>query len=206
MDAKASPRLKPLPHDRDPELKPGFEVARQRMGFIPNSQLILQRRPGLVKAFRAFSGAIGGPESRLDGAMRALITYACCTVTREPYVWAHAAHALAHAGQEAKLAAFNSYASNALFSEKERATIDYAKAASTLPCNVTDDLIAALRHHWSEEETVEITALIGLYGFFDRYNAALATPLEPEVLGIARQYLSAEGWSPGRHEGAGHGA
>jgi alkylhydroperoxidase family enzyme len=201
MENNTSARLKPLPHDRDPELKPGFEIARERMGFIPNSQLILQRRPNLVKAFRGFSGAIGGPESHIDGAMRALITYACCTVTREPYVWAHAAHALAHAGQEAKLAAFASYASNPLFSAKERVTIDYAKAASTLPCNVTDELIAALRRHWSEEETVEITALIGLYGFFDRYNAALATPLEAEVLDIARQYLTREGWTPGRHGG-----
>jgi alkylhydroperoxidase family enzyme len=200
MDAKASPRLQPLPHDRDAELKPGFEAARQRMGFIPNSQLILQRRPQIVKAFRQFTQAIGGgADSKVDAAMRALITLACCSVTREPYVWSHAAHALAHADQEAKLAAFNDYRASPLFSDRERATIEYARAASTIPCGVTDDLIAAMRRHWSEEEIVDITTLIGLYGFFDRYNAAMATPLEPEVREIAQRYLAREGWSPGRH-------
>jgi alkylhydroperoxidase family enzyme len=196
---KASPRLKPLPYDRDPELKPGFEAARGRMGFIPNSQLILQRRPHIVKAFRAFSGAMGSVESKLDAAMRAMVTYACCTITREPYVWAHAAHALAHAGQEPKLAAFNDYRTSPLFSERERATIEYARAASTIPCSVTDETLAAMRQHWTEEDIVDITALIGLYGFFDRYNAAMATPLEAEVKDIAERYLAREGWAPGRH-------
>jgi cytochrome c len=40
---------------------------------------------------------------------------------------------------------------------------------------------------------VDITTLIGLYGFFDRYNAALATPLEPEVRDIATKYASRPG-------------
>ena len=52
--------------------------------------------------------------------------------------------------------------------------------------NVWDNVIA-----WCEEKKL-----------FDRYNAALATPLEPEVMDIARQYLAPEGWSPGRHGGA----
>ena len=82
------------------------------------------------------------------------------------------------------------------------AVIEYARAASQIPCGMTDALIAELRRHWREEDVVDITALIGMYGFFDRYNAALATPLEPEVMDIARKYLTREGWSPGRHGGA----
>ncbi len=199
MDQKASPRLKPLPYDSNPELKPGFEAARQRMGFIPNSQLILQRRPHIVKAFRVLTQAVSGGEAKIDAGLRALITLACCSVTREPYVRSHAAHSVAHTGQEAKLAAFNDYRASPLFSDKERATIDYARAASTVPCGVTDELLAALRRHWSEEEIVDITALVSLYGFFDRYNAAMSTPLEKEVRSIAQQYLARDGWAPGRH-------
>jgi alkylhydroperoxidase family enzyme len=194
-----SPRLKPLPHDHSAELKPGFEAARERMGFIPNSQLILQRRPHIIKAFRQLSQAVSGPDAKIDARLRAVITLACCSVTREPYVWSHAAHSMLHTDQEAKLGAFNDYRTSTLFSDTERAVIDYARAASTLPCNVTDELIAALRRHCSEEEVVDITTLIALYGFFDRYNAAMATPLEPEVRGVAERYLTREGWSPGRH-------
>jgi alkylhydroperoxidase family enzyme len=199
MADNTSPRLEPWPHDRNAELRPGFEAARERMGFIPNSQLILQRRPHIIKAFRQFTQAVSGGESGIDPAMRALVTLACCSVTREPYVWSHAAHSVAHAGNEAKLAAFNDYRTSPLFSDRERVTIDYARAASSVPCNVTDELMRDMRRHWSEEEIVDITTLIGLYGFFDRYNAALATPLEPEVRDIAARYLTRDGWSPGRH-------
>src|SRR5436190_15473311 len=111
-----SPRLKPLPCDLNPELKPGFEAARKRMGFIPNSQLILQRRPHIIKAFRMLTQAVSGEESRIPAPVRALVTYACCTMTREPYVWSHAADSLLHTGQEAKLSAFEDYRTSVLFS------------------------------------------------------------------------------------------
>ena len=116
-----------------------------------------------------------------------------------PYVLAHAAHARLHAGAEDKLAAIHDYRSSPLFSEKERVTLDYALAVASIPNAVTDELFARMRDFWSEEEIVDITSLIALYGFFDRWNATMATPLEPEPLAVAQKYLAPHGWKPGRH-------
>jgi alkylhydroperoxidase family enzyme len=197
--ADASPRLKPLPHDSSPELKAGFEAARERLGFIPNSQLILQRRPHIIKAFRMLTQAVSGEQSGLDAKTRSLVTYACCTVTREPYVWAHAADTMLHTGQEQKIAAFDEYRTNALFTDKERVTIEFARAASGIPNGVTDELLARVRRHWSEEEIVDLAALIALYGFFDRYNGTLSTPLEDIPRQTGEKHLAKFGWAPGRH-------
>ena len=44
------PRIAPLPADANPDLKDAFDVYRKSLGFVPNSVLIMQRRPKLVKA------------------------------------------------------------------------------------------------------------------------------------------------------------
>ncbi|MFM9968280.1 MAG: carboxymuconolactone decarboxylase family protein, partial [Burkholderiales bacterium] len=184
-----SPRLAPLPWDTHPDLKDGFDSFRKRLGFYPNSMMILQRRPASVKAFRQATGAISGEGSLIDAATKAMITLVASQVAGCPYVLAHAAHAVLHARAEAKLAAIYDYRGSALFSAKEKLTLDYAKAVASIPCTVTDELVAAMRALWSDEELVDITSLIALYGFFDRWNAANATPLEPEPLEVAMQYL-----------------
>jgi uncharacterized peroxidase-related enzyme len=199
MSNDASPRLAPLPWDTHAELKDGFEAFRKRLGFYPNSMMILQRRPASVKAFRQVTQAMSGDGSLIDAALKAMITLVASGVAGCPYVLAHAAHAVLHAGAEAKLAAIHDYRSSALFSEKERLTLDYAHAAASVPNAVSDELMAKMRRFWGEEELVDITSLIALYGFFDRWNACMATPLEPEPLEVAQKYLAPHGWKPGRH-------
>ena len=199
MSDTHSPRLAPLPWNTHADLKDGFEAFRKRLGFYPNSMMILQRRPSTVKAFRQATQAISGDGSLIDAAMKAMITLVASRVGGCPYVLAHAAHALLHAGAEAKLAAIHDYANSPQFSEKEKLTLDYAHAAASVPNAVTDELLAKMRGFWSEEELVDITSLIGLYGFFDRWNASMATPLEAEPLEVAQKYLAPHGWKPGRH-------
>ena len=45
------PRLEPLPLEAIGDLQPSLEAAKSRMGFLPNSQLIMARRPEILRAF-----------------------------------------------------------------------------------------------------------------------------------------------------------
>ena len=56
-----SPRLAPLRESHSPELKENFEFSKKILGFVPNSMLIMQRKPKLVKAFSQVSQAIWDP-------------------------------------------------------------------------------------------------------------------------------------------------
>src|SRR4051794_35530872 len=75
MDAKIrpTPRLTPLPVDTNPELKDIFDAARNRMGFVPNDQLIMQRKPKILKALAALSAAINDPDSTVPNNFKRLI-------------------------------------------------------------------------------------------------------------------------------------
>jgi hypothetical protein len=50
---RPSPRLQPLPPEATPELREQFDTMRKNLGFVPNSILIMQRKPRMAKAFAA---------------------------------------------------------------------------------------------------------------------------------------------------------
>jgi alkylhydroperoxidase family enzyme len=54
-----------------------------------------------------------------------------------------------------------------------RSALHYADAVTQGGQAVTDELYAALAQHWDAGEIVEITAVIGLFAYFNRYNDAL---------------------------------
>jgi hypothetical protein len=64
---------------------------------------------------------------------------------------------------------------------------------------VDDALFARLSRHWSDGQIVEILAVVGLFGYFNRWNDSMATTLEPEPLSAAQQHLAATGWQAGKH-------
>ena len=74
-------------------------------------------------------------------------------------------------------------------------------AAAAQPNDVTDELFGRMKQHWSEGEIVEITALIAYFGFMNRYNDTMATPLEEEPIHVAEKHIAAHGWKLGKHAG-----
>jgi alkylhydroperoxidase family enzyme len=103
--------------------------------------------------------------------------------------------------KDAKLAAVWEFRTSPLFDEKERAAIEFAIAAAAQPNDVTDELFARMKRHWSEGEIIEITALIAYFGFMNRYNDTMATPLEEEAIPVAEKHIAAHGWKLGKHGG-----
>jgi uncharacterized peroxidase-related enzyme len=197
---RPAPRLAPLPADHTPELKEQLEVARQRMGFIPNSMLIMQRNPKLTKAFGMLSAAIWDPDGKVDRKLKRLISHVASRAAGCQYCMAHTAEGAAKYGvDDQKLDAVWDYQTSPLFSPAERAALDLAVAASSVPNAVTDEMFLELRKHWSEDEIVEIVGVISVFGFLNRWNDTLATPLEESPLHFGEQHLAAHGWEAGKH-------
>jgi alkylhydroperoxidase family enzyme len=70
-----------------------------------------------------------------------------------------------------ELLAIPRYTSSELFTEREKAALDYTVAVMRTPVEVTDDLFGQLQKHFSTEQIVELTALLTLVNL-DRFNAA----------------------------------
>ena len=54
-----------------------------------------------------------------------------------------------------------------------------------------------LKTHWSDDEIVEIMGVGALFGYLNRWNDVMATPLENDAALSAKELLAS--WDRGRH-------
>lgn len=100
---------------------------------------------------------------------------------------------------ERKLAAVWEYRVSPLFTEAERVALDFAAAAAAQPNDVGDELFERMKRYWTEGQIVEIAATVALFGFLNRWNDTMATPLEEEPIRVGEKYLAGHGWEAGKH-------
>ena len=72
---------------------------------------------------------------------------------------------------DSELLALPRYRSSGLFTNREKAALDYTVAVMRTPVEVTDELFTRVRSYFDERQLVEITALLTLVNL-DRFNAA----------------------------------
>ena len=70
-----------------------------------------------------------------------------------------------------ELLALPRYRPSHLFTEREKLALDYTVAVMRTPVEVTDELFARMKEHFTDEQLVEITALLTVVNL-DRFNAA----------------------------------
>ena len=193
-------RLEPLPPSESPELQEAFGAYRKSLGFVPNSILIMQRRPKMVKALSGLMTATFDPQGTVTPDFKRLLAHVSSRAHGCQYCMAHTAGAALRLGvPEEKVAAVWQYTTSPLYSDAERAALDFAIAAASVPNAVDDELFSRLRRHWNDEQVVEILGVISVFGFLNRWNDSLATPLEEEAIEVAERLLAGNGWGVGKH-------
>jgi uncharacterized peroxidase-related enzyme len=193
-------RITPRKREDVPELAPFLGATEQRMGFLPNSQLIMAYKPKLVQAFTQLGQAVNDPGNKTSRQLRTLVGHMASRSAGCQYCVAHTGESAHHAQvEDRKIADIWSYETSPLFSEAERAALRFAQSAAAVPNAVTDGDFAELRKHYTDEEIVELVGVIAYFGFLNRWNDTLATELEPSPLGFAERALSGSGWSAGKH-------
>jgi alkylhydroperoxidase family enzyme len=81
---------------------------------------------------------------------------------------------------EAKMRAVADWRSSALYSDAERAALEYAERMTITGQRVDDALFARLRDLFSEAQIVELTAAVALENFRSKFNV----PLQVEAQGF----------------------
>lgn len=194
--------LDPLPADATPGLEETFAQFERILGFVPNSLLTMQRRPKVVEAFGQLTAAVMDPEGAVEPGFKRIVAHFASRAAGCHYCEAHSllAAGISGVGRE-KIEQVWEYRTSPLYSEAERAALDFALAAGSVPNGVDPELMERLKTHWSEDQIVEILAAVCLYGFLNRWNDSMATELEPDPRILGEQVLSRGGWSPGKHSG-----
>ena len=193
-------RLPPLPPETTPELKPHFDFFLSTLGFTPNSVLTMQRKPKLVQAFAQLNAAVMDPAGEVDLGFRRLVGHVASKAAGCLYCQAHTLLGAQNFGvTPEKLADVWNYATSPLYSVRERIALDFSLAAAAQPNAVTDAQFAQLRLHWSDGEIVELLGVVAMFGFLNRWNDTMATPLEAVPDSVARESAGSHGWSAGKH-------
>lgn len=184
-----------------PELQDLEEFYLEVFGFVPNGIRLMAHRPAIVAGFMQLRRAVVDPTtSQVPVAFKDLVGHIASKVAGCRYCQAHTIFGANRAGVEAeRLEALWEYQTSDLFTEAERAALDLAAAAAAVPNGVTDELFARVREYWDDGQIVEIMAVIALYGFLNRWNDTLTTPLEEPSQRAAAVALGNRGWDAGKH-------
>jgi hypothetical protein len=67
-----------------------------------------------------------------------------------------------------------------LLTAREKAAVLWAEHVTRNTARERDDIFAAVRLEFSEEEVVELTMISGLFNFFNRFMDSLKIPIEPQ--------------------------
>lgn len=194
------PLVTPLPADHDSEVAQLAQFFQETLGFPPNSVLTMQRRPAIAKAFIELNKAVMANEGRVTSALKRLIAFVSSNTTGCRYCQAHTIRAAERYGApEEQLLHVWEYRTHPAFNEAERAALDLAMAASSIPNAVDAELIARMRALWDEGEIVEIMGVIALFGYLNRWNDSMGTTLEAGAIESGNAWLSGHGWERGKH-------
>lgn len=194
------PLIAPLPADHDPEVAEMARFFNETLGFCPNSVLTMQRRPAIAKAFIALNMAVMENRGRVTSDLKRLIGYVASLAAGCQYCQAHTIRAAERYGADAdKMTHIWSYKTHPAFSDAERAALDFSVAAAAVPNAVDEAIGQHMRQHWNEGEIVEILGVIALFGYLNRWNDSMGTPLEAPAQESGAQYLGTQGWTGGKH-------
>jgi 4-carboxymuconolactone decarboxylase len=174
------PRISLIDEKDHPELAELIEKIRSgRRGTLLKLYRALLHSPALAESWFQHNNAVRW-RTQLGGRLREMVIIRIALLNRAQYIITQHVPklALAEGLSEAECEALSDWRNSTLFNESDRAVLAYADAM-TRDVTVPNQIYAAVRHHFDERQTVELTVLIGTYNMHSRVIQALQ--LEPEA-------------------------
>lgn len=172
----------PLITPKDPSSYPWyfrllFRLQRKRFGQVLIPTLIWSYVPKLSLVFLAFYQVFQRKKSPLSPELQSLVQVRVAQIHACKFcIDLNTLFLAERISQRNKLEEVIRWRENVLFSFREKLALEYAEAMTQTECRVTEDLRRQIKENFSNEEIVELTALIAFQNLSARFNAALAIP------------------------------
>lgn len=155
------------------------KIRAARGGRLLNIYRMMLHSPAVAAGWFELNQAVRY-KTEIDGRSRELVVIRIAFLNRVDYVvQAHrSTYAIKEGLTVAQVDALADWSSSTLFTEPQRALLAYVDAM-TRDVEVPDQIYNALRSHFSERQTVELTMLIGAYNMHTRVLTALKIDPEP---------------------------
>ena len=194
--------VKPLDENEiETELCEFIQFFKGPLGVIPNSVRTMSRRPKVAKAFTELNMAVMECHGAVTPEFKRIIGYITSFVSGCRYCQAHTILGSQRFGaDEDRLQDAWNYENSDHFTDAEKAALKYAHAAASIPNAVDDEIAAELHKHWEDDDIVEITAVIALFGYLNRWNDSMGSALEDLPIDAGNKYLDKTDWEIGKHK------
>lgn len=174
--------------------------AQQDIGLLPNSLLTMAKRPEFARRVMDLASYLAGTDCTVDPGLRMMVAYMSSYGAGCTYCQAHTSFVANQNGVIAeKITQLWRFDRSDLFNDRERSALSFAFAAGQVPNAVGESHYDELGKHFSEEEIIDLVAVIAIMGFFNRWNDTMGTKLEETPAEKAKVTLLASGWTVGRH-------
>lgn len=154
-------------------------LQRRKYGRVLEPALLWGRIPRPFLMLTLLYRSLDRAGSPLEPVLRSLVQVLVSQINGCAFcVDLNSATALERHGSREKLVVLAAYETSPLFSGREKAALAYAKAVTDPARRVDDALFVRLREHLSDQEIVELTALIAFQNMSSKFNAALRVPAQ----------------------------
>ncbi|CAM3496491.1 carboxymuconolactone decarboxylase family protein [Parendozoicomonas haliclonae] len=172
--------IKPADPARLPIWLRWFFIRQERTyGQMLQPALMWARKPSLFVLFASTWATLSRKKSPLAPSLRALVqVYVARLNWCEFCVDLNSLTLIQQAGGEDKLTELDNWQTSDSFTTNEKVALAWTKAMSETGCPVTPELRAELKEHFSDQQIMELTALISFQNMSARFNAALDLPAQ----------------------------
>ena len=154
-----------------------FRAQRRRYGRELEPVRLWARMPAAFLAMSAMYRALDRKSSPIEPALRSLVQVRVSQINECVFcVDLNSFLGLGRGIVEEKLRALPQFKDSTLFSEREKAALAYAEAATRSDLRVDAALMSRLRLQFNDQAIVELAALIAYQNMSSKFNAALGVP------------------------------
>ena len=191
------PLVEPL-KEANKELNKLIKFYNETLGFCPNSIKTMFIRPQIAYAFINLNKAVMENKGKVSSKLKRLIGFITSMVSGCKYCQAHTIRAADRYGaNKSQIEEIWNFRDSNNFSDKEKVALEFALLASSVPNQVNKKISEELKKYWNDGEIVEILGVISLFGFLNRWNDSMGTPIEDGALKSGNTYL--KNWNPDKH-------
>jgi AhpD family alkylhydroperoxidase len=173
--------------DRDqvtPEVANVYDALQKTRGVVPNMFKTLAHTPALALATAGYLKALLG-DGALPGFYKELIAMRLSVLLASDYATkAHALSARQKGATEAQIAAGRLDYESGPFTEGEKLGFRAAELLHRSAAEITDELFATLKRHFTDPQIVELVATAAAFELFPRFVDALRIPITPAPPGV----------------------
>ena len=194
--------VKPLEENEiDPTLLEKIQFFKGPLGVIPSSVKTMSYHPNIADAFTNLNIAVMECKGTVTPEFKRLIGYVTSFSSGCLYCQAHTILGAERFGStKERMEEVWNYSKSSVFSDAEKAALDFAFAAASVPNKVNTKEITELKKYWDDNDIVEIMGVISLFGFLNRWNDSMGSALEDLPIEKGEKYLRGNtNWAPGKH-------